>query len=163
MKREVMPKIVFERLIKHLVSIEEQKERILKDYYSALTTERRSFELFIEDYIKKVEKHISNCQVSATVKEFCPRCIIGSYVEIEDVEYKETEKYHIISPFENNLRDVTQTASYLSPMGRALLFKKPNEEFVVETPAGKFRFRIKSIDMFENDMFENEMPENTSN
>ena len=148
MEKEIVPKEVFEKLVKHLVYIEEQQEYILNDYYAAITAERVSFESFMADYIQKVEKYLSSCEVSETINEYCPRIIIGSTAIVEDVELKEEEKYQIISPFENNAKGVIETASYLSPMGKALLLKKPHEEVLVETPVGKFPYKILSIDMF---------------
>ena len=149
MEKEVVPKAVFENMIKHLVHIEEEKDKILSEYYSAITAERMAFELFITDYIKKIEEYIANCQASETVNDFFPRIIIGSTVEIYDMQYNEAEKYQVISPFGNNILPRTLTASHLSPMGRALLHKKPNETVIVDTPAGQFTYKILSIEMFE--------------
>lgn len=153
MEKETVPKEVFEKLVKHLVNIEDQQEKILNEYYAALTTERASFEFFITDYIQKVEKYLSSCEVSETINEYCPRIIIGSTAVVEDVELKEKEKYQIISPFENNAKSIVETASYLSPMGRALLMKKPHEEVLVETPAGKFPYKILSVEMFSHQTY----------
>jgi transcription elongation factor GreA len=148
MDQVVMPKDNLERLIKHLVHIEEQKERILSEYYSAITAERRSVEVFIDEYIKNVEAYISDCQARGA--ECSSLVIIGSTVEIEDIQYQEIDHYQIINPFESNIRGKTNTASFLSPMGRALLLRKPNEKVIVETPAGKFQYKILSVEMFEN-------------
>ncbi|MBZ4647049.1 MAG: hypothetical protein JG777_2538 [Clostridia bacterium] len=148
----VLPKSVFEVLVKHLVDIEEEKEQLLERYYPDTTKEREAFEDFINNYIKEVEGYISNAKVTKSTKKTCPFVIIGSVVEIEDLHYNEVEKYQIVSPFESNSNSNADFASYLSPMGKALLLKKVKDKVMVETPMGQFTYIIKSIEI-PNEMF----------
>lgn len=150
MKKEIVPKKIFEMLVKHLVNTEEQKDRILSEYFSAFTAEQVAFEGMITDYIKKIEEYIASHEIGETVEVFCPFVIIGSIVEIENMQFNEVDKYQIVSPFENDIGSTTDTASYLAPMGKAMLLKKLNEVFIVETPVGRYSYKIKSIDMFGN-------------
>ncbi|MGE4284347.1 MAG: GreA/GreB family elongation factor [Clostridia bacterium] len=147
MSKEVVSKQMFEIMVKHLVNIEEEKEQVLGKYYPDITEKRDAYEAVITEYIKKIEGYISNYKVDDAIKSACPCVIIGSIVELEDLQYNEIEKYQIVSPFESKMAFKTETASYLSPMGKALLLKRPNEQVNVETPMGKFAYIIKSIEV----------------
>lgn len=138
---------VFDMLVKHLVDIEEEKEQLLKKYYPDATEEREAFEELINNYIKGIERCIYNAKVTETTKKACPFVIIGSIVEIENLDYNEIEKYQIVSPFESNSDPNVDFASYLSPMGKSLLLKKVKDKVTVETPIGRFAYIIKSIEI----------------
>ena len=145
-----IPKTVFEVLVKHLVDIEEEKEQLLERYYPDITEERDMFRDFIDNYIKQIENYISNAKTTKSAKRSCPFVIIGSIVEIEDLKYNEVERYQIVSPFESNLESGIDAASYLSPVGRALLLKKVKDKVTVETPAGQFTYLIRAIEIPEH-------------
>ncbi|HHV72540.1 MAG TPA: GreA/GreB family elongation factor [Clostridia bacterium] len=147
MAKEVVSKEIFELLEKHLVDIEEEGEQILEKYFPDITAERDSFTKLLTNYIKQLEKYISKYEVSERAENNCPFIIIGSIVEVEDLESKEVEKYQIVSPFENNLEVDFDFASYLSPLGKALLLKKIDDKVEVETPMGKFTYKVKSIEI----------------
>ncbi|NLY44356.1 MAG: GreA/GreB family elongation factor [Clostridiaceae bacterium] len=141
----VLSKAVFEMLVKHLVEIEEEKEQILGKYYPDTTEERELFIDLIDNYIGKIEEFIYKAKVKKDAEEACPFVIIGSTVEIEDMHCNEIERYKIISPFESNSNVNIDLASYLSPMGKALLLKKVNDIVLVETPMGQFTYIVRSI------------------
>lgn len=136
---------VFKLLVKHLVEIEDERDRILKDYYPSLTREREGFQQMINQYINEIENKICNADIQDEEGGSCPFVIIGSVVELEDLKSMEIERLQIISPFINKLNVNSNCASYLSPLGRALLLKGSGERAEIETPAGRELYRIKSI------------------
>lgn len=144
---KVLSKKVFEVLVKHLVDTEEKKDQILEKYYPEITKERNDFQDFIEGYIKKVEERIYNTKVVENKKIICPFVIIGSIVEVENLENNENEKYHIVFPFENNSSTGIDFASFLSPVGKALLLKEVEDKITIENPMGKLTYSIKSIEI----------------
>jgi len=145
MLKIALSRSTFELLVKHLREIEEEKDRIIEEYYPNITEDRDEFNHLISTYIKEVENYISKAEVKDTIGEDCPFVIIGSIVEVEDLTYNETEKFQVVSPFINKLSSNWDCASYLSPLGKALLLKRVNEKVEIETPAGKSAYRIKSI------------------
>jgi len=147
MSKIVLSRPIFDMFVKHLVDIEEERDRIMDEYYPNITEERDKFKQLIGTYINKIEGYISNVQIQKTASEVCPFVIIGSIVEIEDLNDEETEKIKIVSPFINKVTMNGNCASYLSPMGKALLLRKLEDRIDIETPAGKSTYIIKSIEL----------------
>ncbi|MDF2521209.1 MAG: hypothetical protein K0R84_1837 [Clostridia bacterium] len=140
-----LTRCTFETLVKHLADIEDERDRILEDYYPSLTKERDSFHQLITGYIKGIEDYIYNADIEEAGSSSCPFVIIGSTVEVEDLTNNEVEMLQIASPFTNKLNINSNCASYLSPLGKALLLRDPGDEVEIEAPAGNIVFRIKSI------------------
>ena len=68
---------------------------------------------------------------------------VGSSVKVFDLEFDEEIVYTIVGstesdPLENKISDE-------SPIGKALLGKKPGEEVTIETPGGSVKVRILEI------------------
>ncbi len=138
---------IFERLIEHLVEIEEEKTRVIEEYYYDMSAERLEFELLIEDYISKINRYIKNVRKSKKIDTDCPFVIINSIVEVEDIYSKEVEKFKIVSPFLTTNPLDGDFASYLSPIGKSLLLKKVGDHVLVETPMENIEYAIKSIEL----------------
>ena len=68
---------------------------------------------------------------------------VGSSVKVFDLEFDEEIVYTIVGstesdPLENKISDE-------SPIGKALLGKKPGDEVIIETPGGSVKVRILEI------------------
>lgn len=149
MSQSSVSRDIFDMLVKHLVNIEEEKSRIIKDYYYNPSDEREVFGKLINSYIKGIEGFISSAQVDEAAESFCPFVIIGSIVELEDLQYNEVDRVQLVSPFESVSNIDVECASFISPMGQALLLKKVNDRISVATPMGKSHYLVKAIDMSE--------------
>ncbi|MFO7323429.1 MAG: transcription elongation factor GreA [Chloroflexota bacterium] len=68
---------------------------------------------------------------------------IGSEVTIVEAGTTDEERYIIVGAAEANPRE--GKISNESPIGRALLGRKPGESVKVQTPAGELTFKIKQI------------------
>ncbi|GAB7389021.1 hypothetical protein BSNK01_28590 [Bacillaceae bacterium] len=143
MARVTLSKAVFEKLVKHLVEVEEGKNKLVEQYYPEPSKERYDIERLIRDYINKVNQLIKNVNQSEMTDNRVPFVTIGSEVEIQDLDDQEVFKYRIVSPWEETLRE--EDVSYLSPVGKSLLLKKVGDEIQVNAPGGVFRYKIKSI------------------
>ncbi len=143
MAKALLSKTTFENLVKHLVDIEEGKNKLLEQYFSGLSKERHEFEKLFEDYIKHIGQLIENASVSQTEDSKVPFVTIGSEVEIQDLSCQEVFKYRIVHPLNDQIKG--GDVSYLSPIGRSLLLKKLGDEVEVKAPGGVYNYRIKSI------------------
>jgi transcription elongation factor GreA len=154
MLKSVAPHSVYEMLVKHLVDVEEERAQVIKKYFPQSTKEKDDYELLMRDYIKAIEGYISSAKAGKKAKGECPFVIIGSIVQVEDLQFNEVETFQIVCPYSNKDINKDNTfvdcASYLSPMGKALLLKKVNDRVTVNTPAGKFDYLIKSIEIPES-------------
>lgn len=148
MSKMMISRSVFEMLIKHLVDVEDEKDRIIIEFYPNFTKERDSFQKLIGDYISGIESRIYNIETKETEEAMetgLPFVIIGSKVEVENLTYNEAEAFQIISPFTNESSINWDCASYLSPLGKEMLLKSIGDEVKIDTPAGKVIYKIKNI------------------
>ena len=95
----------------------------------------------IEARIKELEYLIDNATIISNTKSNSIK--IGSTVEIEYVNEKETETYKIVGsteadPFENKI-------SNESPIATAILGKKVGDTVSIESPNGNYDIKIVSI------------------
>ena len=95
----------------------------------------------IEARIKEIEYIIDNASIISGTKSSTIK--IGSTVEIEYIDDKETETYKIVGsteadPFENKI-------SNESPIAVAILGKKVGETVSIESPNGNYDIKIVSI------------------
>lgn len=147
MSKSIISSSVFNLLVKHLVDIEEERDQIIEDYYTDPTPEKEDVKMLINNYITKIENFITQAKIEKAEKDNLPFVIIGSIVEIEDLSYHKIEKLQIISPFFNHVDMQLDYASYLSPMGQALLLKKVNDIVNLKTPVGQLKYKIYSIQL----------------
>jgi len=68
----------------------------------------------------------------------------GATMELENVESGESVRYRIVGPDETDARK--GWISIDSPMARAVLKKRVDDEFDAELPGGKTRFAIVAVD-----------------
>ncbi len=95
----------------------------------------------IEARIKELEYIIDNASIISGTKSSTIK--IGSTVEIEYIDDKETDTYQIVGsteadPFENKI-------SNESPIAVAILGKKVGETVSIESPNGNYDIKIVSI------------------
>ena len=84
--------------------------------------------------------------IDASEEDNVPKDVVtlGSIVEVEDIEYKEKEKYTIVGSQEANPKE--GRISDDSPLGKALHGHKAGEKISVEAPAGIIKFKILSVE-----------------
>ncbi len=134
---------LLESLIKHLVHMEEQKDKVLATYFPQPSLEREEFKNLLDNYIKQVERHIRNISLQSFPES--PLVIMGSEVELRDLDSGETHSFKLSSPFEDSPGE--SDVSYLSPTGKALLLKNTGDMVRIDAPGGVFRYQIKSINL----------------
>lgn len=147
MSEKVIAKNVLEVLAKHLIDVEDRRTQLLERCFPDMTREREEFNVLIDSYINKVKEFINNTKALNDDKGSCPFIVIGSVVELENLDYDEIEKYRIVFPFESLTQSDMECASCLSPVGKALLLKKAQEKIIVENPMGQLTYVIKSIEI----------------
>ena len=138
-----MSQKVFENLLENFVKFEESYHNIIDEYFPDYNQERENFYELLTGYINKLNKSLEYITFQEESENNFPFVVIGSIVEVEDLDCNETFKYKIVAPAERNIEN--DCVSFLSPVGMALLSKEKNEIVVVNTPNGIYRYRIKSI------------------
>jgi transcription elongation factor GreA len=98
---------------------------------------------FIEGRIGELGYKIASAKVidPDSVPKDCVR--FASKVLIENLDSEEEVEYMIVGQEESNIR--MGKISVSSPLGRALLGKKPGDEVVLQAPGGKRNYEIVEI------------------
>lgn len=68
---------------------------------------------------------------------------LGSRAQLTNLDSAQTETYSLLGPWDGDPDH--GVVSYLSPLGRALLDRRPGEEFTVSLPTGAARYRLDRI------------------
>jgi transcription elongation factor GreA len=134
---------VFSRLLEHLVEIEDRRDELVEQYFSNLSEEANQFKEILAEYIEKLDQLIQNSHKEKTQDSSFPFVIIGSQVEVKDVENSELCSFRIVAPYEGGIG--VDCASCLSPVGKALLMKEIGDQIEVKTPGGSISYEITAI------------------
>jgi transcription elongation factor GreA len=146
MCRKTISKRMREFLIIHLSEIEKKKEILLKKHYSDNVRDSMEFEESFKEYCKTVHSYLNNAEVEdLSAEDESPFVIIGSIVEVEDIEDKETYKYRIVLPYEKTTDHSEDCASCISPLGKALLLKTAKQRVDIKIPTGTLSCIIRRI------------------
>jgi transcription elongation factor GreA len=98
---------------------------------------------FLEGRIQELEYLLSNATIIE--ESSAPRTIVevGATVTVQEEDYP-PEKYYLVGAKEADPRN--GRISNESPIGKALLGKRPGETAVAHTPAGEVRLKILAIE-----------------
>ena len=152
MQKAALSERIFNILTDHIAEIEKEKEPILKSLFSENAETAMESEAFFRDYIDRLEKYLKKATVKKDGADTCPFPIIGSIVEIKDIEDSDTLKCRIVLPYAGKSTNDVFDASCLSPMGKSLLLSPPGSEVTVRTPGGQVRYEIISVSIDDLDI-----------
>lgn len=136
---------MYEILTAHLAEIETEKEEIIRSFYADDAAAGMDIESFFREYTSVIGSYLKKAKIRKDGLDSCPMAIIGSTVEVKDIEDMDTCSYHIVLPLKRKNGGDMNQASCLSPMGRALLLKTPGSRVPVKTPAGELNYEILGI------------------
>lgn len=146
LEKIILSRIIFEKLIMHLVQIEDEKLNLLEEYFPQPSKDRKDISVLLDNYTAKIDDLIKNnitvIQKAGNTGNNFPFVIIYSEVEIKDLKTGQVNKIRIVPPFKNK---ESNDVSYLSPIGRSLLLKNIGDKTVVKAPGGEFCYQINSI------------------
>jgi transcription elongation factor GreA len=93
--------------------------------------------------MNELEYKISNADVIDPNKLPKDKAVFGSRVRLENVDTGEDVEYQLVGPEESNIEEGRISVS--SPLGKALLGKKPDDEITVQAPAGRRVYELIEI------------------
>ncbi|HJU27342.1 MAG TPA: GreA/GreB family elongation factor, partial [Rhodanobacteraceae bacterium] len=97
----------------------------------------------IDRRVRYLSKRIPSLKIAEGVPADREAIFFGATFEIEDVGGGETKRYRIVGPDETDAR--RGWISIDSPLARAALKKRVDEEFDAELPGGKARFVVSAV------------------
>lgn len=105
--------------------------------------EAKNEQATLEAKIRRLEANLRNVVLIDDDEIQTDQVSVGCKVKILDLEHDEEEIYQIVGSMEAD--PAKQRISDESPVGKALLGKKPGEDVEVEAPLGCLRFKIIEI------------------
>lgn len=98
---------------------------------------------FLEGRISELEYKLNHADIIDPTKMPKDRAVFGSRVVLENTDTGETVKYQLVGPEESNIDE--GRISITSPLGKALIGKKPSDELVLSAPGGKRCYELIEI------------------
>jgi transcription elongation factor GreA len=152
---EKLPMLVegYERLVAELKALREERPRIVEaieearahgdlsenaEYHSAKERQGQ-----VEASIADLEDRLSRAQIVDPATLSGDKIIFGATVTLLDDDEKPV-KYQIVGPYEADAR--IGRISYNSPLGKALIGRKVEEEIEVSVPAGDRFYVVEKIE-----------------
>jgi len=98
---------------------------------------------FIEGRIGELGFKLANADVINLDKLPKDRAVFGTKVLLENIDTGEEVEYQLVGPDESDIGNGRISVS--SPLGRAILGKKPGDELTLEVPGGKRIYELVDI------------------
>jgi transcription elongation factor GreA len=98
---------------------------------------------FIEGRINELEFKLAYIDIIETDKLPKDRAVFGSKVVLENIETGEDVSYQLVGPDESDIENGRISVS--SPLGKALIGRKPGDELTLEVPGGKRSYELVKI------------------
>jgi transcription elongation factor GreA len=98
---------------------------------------------FIENRVSELDFKLGNADIIDPTEIPKDRVVFASQVVLENVDSGEEVQYRLVGPDESDIS--AGLISVTSPLGRAMLGKKPGDEVVLQAPAGKRVYELVEI------------------
>lgn len=98
---------------------------------------------FIEARVNELSYKLSNADIISTDDLPKDKAVFASHVLLENVDTGEDVKYQLVGPDESDIAKGLISVS--SPLGQALLGRKPGDEIVLQAPGGKRIYELVEI------------------
>jgi transcription elongation factor GreA len=98
---------------------------------------------FINARISELGYKLGNADIIDPDKLPRDRVVFGSRVLLENTETGEEAKYQLVGPDESNIEEGRISVS--SPLGQAIIGKRPDDEITIQAPAGKRVYELVEI------------------
>lgn len=98
---------------------------------------------FIEGRLAELNFKLNNADIINPDSLPKDKAVFASTVVLENIDTEESVEYQLVGPDESNIEKGKISVS--SPLGRALLGKKPGDEIVLAAPGGKRCYELVDI------------------
>lgn len=98
---------------------------------------------FIEGRINELEFKLANIDIIETDKLPKDRAVFGCKVVLENIETGEDVSYQLVGPDESDIEN--GRISVTSPLGKAIIGRKPGDELSLQVPGGRRTYELVEI------------------
>jgi transcription elongation factor GreA len=98
---------------------------------------------FLEGRIGELEYKLANADIIDLSRLPKGRAVFGSRVVLENIDTGEDVEYQLVGPDESNIEQGRISIS--SPLGKAMMGKKPGDELTLKVPGGTRSYELVEI------------------
>jgi len=98
---------------------------------------------FIEGRIRELQFKLGNADIIIPDKMPKDKALFGSKVLLENVDTGEDVEYQLVGPDESDIKKGRISIS--SPLGKAIIGKKPGDELTLQVPGGRRVYELLEI------------------
>ncbi|MGD2150599.1 MAG: transcription elongation factor GreA [Desulfobacterales bacterium] len=98
---------------------------------------------FIDGRVSDLEYKLSRADIIDSRTLSNDRAVFASYVVLENIDTGENVTYRLVGPDEANIEKGRISVS--SPLGKAIIGKKPGDEIILQAPGGKRFYELVEI------------------
>ena len=98
---------------------------------------------FIDGRLSELEYKLSRANIIDSRKLPNDRAVFASYVVLENIDTGEDVTYQLVGPDEANIEKGRISVS--SPLGKAIIGKKPGDEIILQAPGGKRFYELLEV------------------
>jgi transcription elongation factor GreA len=98
---------------------------------------------FIEGRINELQYKLAHAEIIDPDKLTKSRAVFGSRVVLENIDTGEDFEYQLVGTDESNIERGRISVS--SPLGKAIIGKKPGDELTLQTPGGRRNYELVEI------------------
>ena len=98
---------------------------------------------FIEGRINELQFKLASIDIIETDKLPKDRAVFGSKVVLENIETGEDVSYQLVGPDESDIENGRISVS--SPLGKAIIGRKPGDELSLKVPGGRRTYELVEI------------------
>ncbi len=98
---------------------------------------------FIEGRIGELEYKLASADIIDTDNLPKDKAVFGSVVVLENIDTEEEVKYQLVGPEESDIEK--GFISVASPLGKAIIGKKPGDEVTLNAPGGRRNYELAEI------------------
>lgn len=98
---------------------------------------------FLEGRIAEIEYKVANAEIIDIRNLSKEKAVFGSRVVLENTDTGEDVEYQLVGPDESNVEAGRISTS--SPLGSAIIGKKPGDELTIQVPGGKRTYELVDI------------------
>lgn len=139
----------FESLVKQMVDLEERLPDILDEFFAGgldarTLQQREEINGLLTNYLKQLDGLVASSEVSDdSAAETVPFVTLGSIVTLHNLGSGQISEVIVVTPYEIDRQ--AGKISFLSPLGKALLLKRPGDVFEILAPRGTIQYQVISI------------------
>jgi len=138
----------FNLLVKQMVELEERIPDMLDEFFTGglnarAVREREEFAGLLDEYLRHLERLVATAQVNDDETTTIPFVILGSTVTLQNIASGQVSEFTVVTPYETDCQ--AGKISFFSPLGKALLLKKPGDVFEIKAPGGTMQYKVIAI------------------